>query len=351
MVTSAQILSFVIPIILILAGLVGGFVAERWLLRRLRLLARRTPWIADNLVVSALQGMMTLWFVLAGIYGAVLSLTLRPSVLALVEKILLALLLGSITLIIARLAVRFVELYSRRSEAALPLTSLFENLTRLLILLIGILIILQSLGVAITPLLTALGVGGISIGLALQNTLSNLFSGLSIILSRKVRPGDYLQLTSGEEGYVTDITWRAITLEEIEQNLIIIPNSKLLAGNFKNCSLPEKEMVMAIEVGVGYGSDLEEVEQVTLQVARQVLLEVEGGVPDFEPFVTYYEFSDFRINFRVFLKVAEFIDRRHIRHEFIKRIHRAYRQHKIKIPFPIRTIYTQDSHEDFMTND
>lgn len=341
--SAAAILSFAIPTTLILVGLIGGFWVERRLVNWLQAIANRTPWDGYTILLRALTGIITLGFVLAGVYAATLTLNLTPRLFDLSQKLLLALMLGATTLVVTRLAVGFVELYSRRSEAALPLTSLFENLTRLLIFLLGILIILQSVGISITPLLTALGVGGISIGLALQNTLANLFSGLSIIMSRKVRPGDYIQMGTGEAGYVSDITWRATTIQEIENNLIVVPNSKLLASNFKNYNLPDKETLFVVELGVSYESDLEKVEQVTLEVAQEVLKEVDGGIKEFQPFINYYDFADFRINFRVFLKVQEFIDQRHIRHAFIKQLHRRYRAEEIQIPFPIRMIYSQDS--------
>jgi small-conductance mechanosensitive channel len=217
-------------------------------------------------------------------------------------------------------------------------TSIFTHLTQVLVYIIGVLVLLQSLGISITPILTALGVGGLAVALALQDTLSNLFAGIHTIASHKIRPGDYLRLENGQEGYVTDITWRYTTIRMLANNMIIIPNAKLASAVATNFSLPETDMSVPVEVGVSYESDLDKVEAVTIDVARSVMKEIEGGIPEFEPFIRYNKFDDSSINFAVVLRGKEFSNQYLIRHEFIKRLQKRYRQEGIEIPFPIRTI-------------
>jgi small-conductance mechanosensitive channel len=244
-----------------------------------------------------------------------------------------------VTIVASRIAVGFVSLYMDKRKDVSPSASIFRNLTKALVFMIGLLIILQSLGVSITPILTALGVGGLAVALALQDTLSNLFSGLHIIAARQVRPGDYVQLESGEEGYLTDITWRNTTIRALPNNRIIVPNSKLASAIITNFHLPEKEMAVLVQVGVSYDSDLEKVEKVTMDVGKEIMKEVAGGVAEFEPFVRYHTFADFSIRFTVMLRAKEFVDQYLIKHEFVKRLHQRYRDEGITIPFPIRTIY------------
>jgi small-conductance mechanosensitive channel len=141
---------------------------------------------------------------------------------------------------------------------------------------------------------------------------------------------------------VNDITWRNTTIREIPNNLIVVPNSKLASAIFKNYHLPAKEIGLQIPVGVSYDSNLEEVERVTIDVAKEVMQTVLGGVPDFEPFMRYQEFEDFQIQFIVFLRVVEFFDQRLVKHEFIKRLHKRYREEGIEIPFPTRTVYFKE---------
>lgn len=245
----------------------------------------------------------------------------------------------SITLVTAKMAAGFVKIYAERAKGAFPSTTIFSNITRVLIFVVGFLVILQTLGVSITPMLTALGVGGLAVALALQDTLSNLFAGIHIIAAGKVKLGDYVKLESGEEGYVTDISWRDTTIRALPNNIIIIPNSKLASAILTNYYLSQSEMSVIIQVGVSYDSDLAQVEKVTIEVGKEVLKSVEGGVSEWQPFIRYHTFDDFSINFSVILRAKEFVSQYLIKHEFVKKLHERYKQEGIEIPFPIRTVF------------
>jgi small-conductance mechanosensitive channel len=207
---------------------------------------------------------------------------------------------------------------------------------------LGALVLLQTLGISITPVLGALGVGGIAVALALQDTLSNLFSGLHLIASRQLRPGDFIQLDSGEEGYVTDVTWRNTTIRELADNMIIVPNSQLAASRVRNYCQPNTELAVPIEVGVDYSCPLEKVERVTTEVAREVMEGVPGGVPSFEPLVRYHRFGDSSVDFTVTLRAKGFTDQELIKHEFIKRLHERYEREGIEIPACL--VYTRNEY-------
>lgn len=175
--------------------------------------------------------------------------------------------------------------------------------------------------------------------LALQDTLSNLFAEIHMIASQKIRPGDYVKFENEQEGYVADITWRYTTIRALSNNMIIIPNAKLASAVATNFSLPEEEMTVSVDVGVSYGSDLERVESVTIDVARETMREVAGGVSEFEPFIRYNKFAESSIHFSVILCSQEFVKQYLIRYEFIKRLLKRYRKEGIEIPFPIRTVH------------
>ncbi|MFH1450248.1 MAG: mechanosensitive ion channel family protein [bacterium] len=258
-------------------------------------------------------------------------------------KAILVLGILSVTLVLANISARLVKMYSGKIEAALPVTSLTQNITRIIIFGIGILIILNSLGISITPILATLGVGGLAVALALQDTLSNLFAGFHIVVAKQIKVGDYVKLDSSEEGYVTDINWRTTKIRMLPNNVVLIPNDKLTKAIVTNYYLPDKEMAVLVQVGVHYNSDLRRVEGITSEVAKEVMKEVEGGVPGFEPFIRYHTFGDFSINFTVILRAREFVDQYLIKHEFIKRLHERYTKEGIVIPYPIRAInYEQE---------
>lgn len=328
------------PLLFILVGLLAGIIAEKVIFSRLQNIftTKRIP--GSDIIFSSLRRIPFTWFVLAGFFGAILSYSLKQDVTTALQKIVIAIFLFTVTLVLARLAAGFVNLFMQRTEGVS--TSLISNLVKTLVFVLGALIIFQTIGIEITPIITTLGIGGLAVGLALQDTLSNLFSGFYLILSKQVKTGDYVKLESGEEGYITDITWRNITIEEISKNVIIVPNSKLASSNFTNYHLPEKELTLMMDVGVSYDSDLEQVERITVEVAKEVMQEIAPDLIEKEPYIRFHTFNDFSIDFTLYMKVGEYFDQRIGKHLFVKKLHKRYKQEGILIPFPIRDVYIKE---------
>ena len=337
------VIKIIVPIVaVLLCGLIG-FLLER------RLKKFRANLKPDSLLgqysslLKSFEGSITTLSIVGTIALMLPMINLSPTFNVLIEKILIVVALTIATLVTSRLAVNAIELYSRRNEATVPLTSLFEYLTKVLIFSIGFLIIIQSIGIEITALITAFGVGSLSIGLAFQNTLSNLISGVNIIISRKIRPGDYIKLKDGEEGYVVDVELKYTVIKNIYNNIIVIPNSDLIDASFQNFTLEESWMLLPIRIGISYDSDLEKVEQVTLNTAQKILQEIEEATNNieeetnnFEPFLRYEKFDYYAITFIVFLRINEYFDRFLITHQFMKEIHKNYLQENIKMAFPLQ---------------
>jgi small-conductance mechanosensitive channel len=338
------VVHFILPLSAVVLGFLFGWIIEKFIIRKIKEMALRTKSEVDDIIVGSIHGAVIFWFTAAGIYIAILNLPVGPLLISHLIKILSVIIISSFVIVAARMSVELIKVYTNRMSDVLPSASIFMNLTRLLIYGLGLLIILQTLGISITPILTALGVGGLAVALALQPTLSNLFAGLQILISRQLKPGDYVKLDTGEEGYVVDITWRNTTIRALPNNMVVVPNSKLASTTIiTNYYLPEQEMAVLVQVGVGYDSDLQKVERATIEVAREVMREVPGGVPEFEPFTRYHTFADFSINFSVIMRAKEYVDQYLIKHEFIKRLHTRYQQEGIEIPFPIRTVYMKES--------
>lgn len=324
----------------VLAGAIIGLVMDKFVLRHLETLASRTPWKGDEIAFSSLRGLAFYSCLLAGFYGASVQIPFDDRTRDIVGKIIMIIFIIIFTIFLMRAATRFVSHYAEK--AVLPSTSIFINLAKAIAFSLGLLIILQSLGISITPILTALGVGGLAVALALQDTLSNVFAGLQIIATRQIMIGHYIRFSDGEEGYVTDITWRNTSIRTLPNNTVLIPNSKLAGAIVTNYHLPDTEMAVLVQVGVSYESDLEKVERITIDTAKRLLMEVQGGVPQFEPFIRYHTFADFSINFTVIMRCREFVDQHLVKHDFIKRLHRRYRDESIEIPFPIRTVHIKN---------
>lgn len=334
-----EFLSLSLPILTIFILFFVGFFLERRAIKKIKNIVKAKGWESYYNILHSLRGLITFWFLLTGIFMVLPVLGINPGLFTIIQKILIALFLGGLTLYVSRLSIGFLRISTSKNEESSPLTSLFEYLIKLLIFSLGILIILQSIGIAITPLLTAFGVGGVSLGLAFQNTLSNLLSGINIITSKKIRPGDYIKLKTGEEGYVVDVELKYTVIREITNNLLVIPNAEITSSSFTNYSLPDKTMLLPIEISVGYDNDLEKVESITLEVAKEILNEVPGGVRDYQPFIRYENFDYFSINLTVYLKIQEYFDNLIIRHEFIKKIYTRYREMGVSIPFPVQSAY------------
>lgn len=319
------------------AGIVAWFLL-RGFLRRLGHRAGRTQGTFDDAVVDGLRIIVPGTAVVSGIWVAAAVLPLEPDIDAQVHRVLVAAMVLITTVTAAQMAADLVRSVALSRSGVAGSATIFVNIVRVTVLSVGLLVLLQTEGISVTPLLTALGVGGLAVALALQETLANLFAGVHILASKKVQPGDYIQLDSGEQGYVQDITWRNTVVRQLPNNLVIVPNAQLAGAIVTNYYRPEQQMSVLVEVGVAYDSDLGQVEEVTCAVAKEVMTAVTGGVPDHDPFIRYHTFGDSSINFSVILRAQEFTDQYLIKHEFIKRLHQRYRNEGIEIPFPIRTV-------------
>jgi small-conductance mechanosensitive channel len=324
----------------VVAGLLAAFLL-RILLRWLGKHASRTRWSGDDFIVDALRTLVPWGAIAAGVSAAGAVLPLTAPVGRNVNKVLTVVLIFVATLTAARVITGLVRSLAQSRSGVAGSATIFVNITRVVVLAMGFLVMLQTLGISIAPLLTALGVGGLAVALALQDTLANLFAGVHILASKTVQPGDYIRLSSGEEGYVVDINWRNTTVRQLSNNLVIIPNAQLAGTNMTNFNRPEQQMTLIVQVGVGYDSDLDHVERVTTEVVTETMTEITGAVPDHEPAVRFHTFGDSRISFSVILGVGEFSDQYRIKHEFIKRLHKRYREEGIRIPAPTRTVALQ----------
>ena len=323
----------------VVGGLVLGFLMEFVVIRRAHKLAARSRFKWDDVLIGSVRGLATLGFGAGGVYLALNVGALDPLLVSTTQRVLMALVLGSVVIAATRAVGGAVEMVSDRAGGAIKSPTLVVNLARMAVGILGLFFILQNLGIDITALITALGIGGIAVALALQDTLGNLFAGIQIIVSKQVRQGDYIRLSSGEEGWVTDVMGRSTTIQTFpDGNLVTVPNSLLASSIVKNFSMPRKALWVTLEIGVSYDSDLEHVEAVALEVAKQVLGEVDGGVPGEDPIVRYHTFGDSSINFDVRMMVREFRSQGPVKHEFIKRLHQRFGDEGIEIPFPIRTV-------------
>jgi small-conductance mechanosensitive channel len=326
------------PALTVLAVLAAGWLVKRALFGRLRGWASRSAATWDDLMVSALEHPFMLWMLMLALYAGNESSDLPRPASAVVSKALLALLILSITLAAARIAGILVARGEARDGAA-STSTISQNVARGAVIVLGAVSILNALGVSITPVLGALGIAGLAVSLGLQDTLANFFAGFYISIAKQIRIGDYIRLDGTQlEGFVTDINWRATTIRNVANNLVLIPNGNLAKANVVNFMLPEPRTTTVVPVSLAYGEDLDRAERILLDVAGQTARDLPQILEDPPPLVRFANFGDYAIQCNLIVHVREFTDQFLAQSELRKRIMTRFAAEGVAIPFPTYTI-------------
>lgn len=336
--THLQHLAFSVAVF---AGAAGATLAARHLvLSVLRRWSAATATTVDDMVLTVIRGPSVYWALALGLYVAIGTSSLPSPVIQVSFSVLHALLILSFTLVAANAAAHLLRFAAQRGD--LPVAGLTYVVIKGFIIAMGVLILLGTLGVSITPLLTALGVGGLAVALALQDTLSNLFAGIHILMEKSIRVGQFIRLETGEEGYVTDIGWRTTRLRLLPNNLVVIPNSKLAQSRIVNYDLPDKSTALLIPVSVDYASDLDLVQRILVEEATRGAADIPGLLAQPAPFVRFIPgFGQSSLDLTLICRVREFVDQYLVQHELRLRILKHFRAEGITIPYPSRTVYVQ----------
>ncbi|NJK81387.1 MAG: mechanosensitive ion channel [Chloroflexaceae bacterium] len=343
---------FLIIVGLILLGFIIGFVLDRvlriWLQRRLA-----SDTLTGRAIIPALMGMPILWGTIAGVYMALLYAPLAPEVHTLLIHALQVPFILSITFFIMRLGVSLVDHTNRAGSNAVAAVSLSRSLIRIVVILAGILILLQALEIPITPALAALGITGLAVSLALEDTLSNVFSGLYLIISKQTQPGDYVRLKVDErdhiEGYITDITWRSTSIRmlpsrivrDAEDSTVVVPNSRMASDIVVIHRRPrtEREMVVNVSIATTDTPDLEHIERITYETALNVWQEHTPTPQHIPPLVRYQSLQAASVTIQVVLYGDEQTDPYLLRHILIKQLYLRYQQEALSAvlaPVPLQ---------------
>src|ERR1035438_9964452 len=334
----------ILPVGIFAVVFLAGWVVRRLVLRGLKSWAARTGSRVGTVLYEALRGPTWIWALILAAHLAFQGSDLPRAFTDAVASGLLVLWIVSLTLMSMRVVGNMVRHWGTRVSGALAVTTLTQNLAQISVVILGGLIVLGHFGYHLAPILTALGVGGLAVALALQDTLSNLFGGFYVAVAGQVRLGGYVKLNTGEEGYVTDIGWRCTTFRAQAYNLIIVPNAKLAQAVVTNYCLPEKRMSASFTVTVGYECDPDAVERMLAEVLAQAAGEVPGMLKDPAPLVAFDPgFGDAGMGFTANFQVADFASQSPVRNELRKRVLRRFRAEGIGIPYPSRTVYLHGS--------
>jgi len=335
------------PLAIFLVIFIIGWAVRRLILGTLRAWTARTGSRAGLVIAEALSGPILIWAAILALHAALQSSSLPRAFTDGGANTLFTLWIVSLTIMCMRIARDSIRFYGSQIPGALPVATLTQNLAQIAVVILGALVLLDHFHVSIAPMLTALGVGGLAVALAMQDTLSNLFGGFYVAVAGQVRLADYIKLNTGEEGYVTDIGWRSTTIRSLGNSLIIVPNAKLAQAIVTNYDLPDKRISAAVEVRVSYDSDPDRIERVLLDVAARGAREIAGMLADPAPSVTFDPgFGDSALGLTLNYQVAEFASQFSVRNELRRRIFRRFREEGIRIPFPARAVYMHSPEPD-----
>ncbi len=326
------------PVLIVTSAVIFGFLFKRFFHSKLKKITKMSKWEGDDILLNSLESQVILWSFLFSLFLVFEDFPIKEEYSTFILVIIKIILIASITHAMAKLVLGLFELWSKKQEGGFPSTTIFTNIVKITIYVIGLLIILDSVNISIAPMLTALGVGGLAVSLALKDTLSDVFAGLHILLSKKVQPGDFVSLDSGEMGYIQNITWRNTKMLERTNNILHIPNTKLSSAIVKNYDSGDPSFSVKVFMGVDYNSDLGHVERVSLEEANKLHAEMEETNKSSQPSFKFRGFGDSSIDFAIYFRGNRYGDQNPIIHQFIKNIHKRFKEEKINIPFPIRTI-------------
>ncbi len=296
--------------------------------------------VHESVFLQAIRLPSLLWCIVLALFVAIELAELPRRLSTQLQVVLEAAIILSVTITIAGVLASLVATASERRALGVGVTGLAQTSVRLAVLILGGLVLLSSLGIAITPILTALGVGGLALALALQDTLSNLFAGMHLLADRPIRVGDYVRLSvESVEGYVVDVGWRSTRVRTLQNNVIIVPNSKVAQSVITNYELPESRMALLIRVGVDYAADPDRVEGLLVEEAKSAVGSVPGLLADPAPSARLIPgFGEYALDFTLVCHVERFVDQYEVQHHLRKRILRRLRAEGLAIPYPVRTI-------------
>jgi MscS family membrane protein len=239
--------------------------------RAIQAAVRRTASTLDEGLLTAVKRPVTYAVFLLGAYAAAERLPLHDRAATALDGALFVFGVAFITLGLVRCFAVVLNWYTAgraaTHEAAREFGPLVSKIGSLFITLVALTTMLEHFHINVASLVVSLGVGSLAVGLAAQDTLSNMFAGFTLLVDRPFRIGERIRLASGELGDVVAIGMRATTLKTPEEALLIVPNSLLVKERLTNLSRPSRAIAASVELVVPYGVDLEQVKALLLEAA------------------------------------------------------------------------------------
>ncbi len=235
---------------------------------------------------------------------------------------------------------RILPKMEERLEVMMPL---FRKLTRYTIYLLTILIAIDTLGYDITPLVAGMGVAGLAVSLAAKDTISNIISGIFIIIDKPFKIGDRIEIWNAPRGYATwgeviDIGLRSTKIKTTDDIVIVIPNAEIARRDIINYTAITPKIRIRLPVSIAYESDFEKAEKILLNIVDTT----EGIAKEPKPYVIIKNLGESSIDMELRFWIEHAKYRRTIASTVYKRILKEFKSAGIEIPYPKREIYVKE---------
>lgn len=317
----------------VILGLLARFLVIPLLARA----AARNSWPYDDVVVERLRGNVLAWALLGGLYGAFEAMPWRPRSILWGERITATLLALSVTATLMAIVAESVDRAQARAGGG---TTLIKYIINALIFIAGVGAALGFFEVSIFPALTALGVGGLAVALAFQDTLANVFAGVNLTAARQIRVGDFVSVDGKTEGFIVDIGWRMTTLRQLDDLLVFIPNKRLGEATMTNFSRPDAAMWISLAFRVALDADPARVEACVLDELIAARADTPGLRED-APLLRLREIGPSALEYGAHVAIVTFTDRFALRSRLLTRVLLRLRREGLEPPLPRQVVELQ----------
>jgi len=333
--------------IVLLAFLVFGYILSIIYKYVFLLISKRTDTDIDDIIVKKARNPILSFVVIIGIKALIAALELYGSTIDNIGKMLdsvLILIFAYLIIIIFDTLVQGTKskwkkrTHSKYGDTILPIV---EKVAFIFLLVIAVIAVLDVWGIEIAPFLAGLGIAGLAVGLAVQDSLKDFVGGINLILDNTYKVGDKVKLDSGETGKIYSISIRSTRIKTYDNNVIIIPNHVMADSKIINYAQPMSLERGEVPFGVIYGSNVEK----TKEIALKAVMGIDTIIDDPPPSVEFLELADFSLNFRALFWLKNYEDKWDTERLVVQRIYDNLNKEGIEFAFPTRTIHISDDEE------
>jgi small-conductance mechanosensitive channel len=334
--------AYALLVALLLLGIVAAWAVNRVALGIVRMLVRRTRTDLDDLMLDAVRRPLVV--ILSVVFALVLVRLdwvvrrVPPEAVAAFERFQVALLVLAGAYAVVRIIRGMLRRPGTRFARVRAVGNLVSRLVAISVYTIAFLTVLSQYGISITPILTSLGIAGLAVALALQDTLANFFAGMWIQTGRAMRPGHYIRLEDLKlEGHVVDVGWRTTLIKTTSNNVVVVPNAKLAQSIVTDHNLPDLTVSATLAFTLPLDTDPQAVERMLTEEVQAARAEA-PALLDTPPIVRLNGFGEYGLQFLLIFFVTTFNDQFAVQDVLRRRALARFRAEGLEMPVPVREV-------------